>query len=72
MTTQTFTKYSMIKVGDLISFPKSMALVKSGVISKIKGLNQHAKEVWTENGGRFIVSRYSPNDYEVFRTRKEM
>ena len=50
--------YTEIKVGDNIFFPKSMSLVKGGTISKVKGLNGHAKEIWTDNGGRFIASRY--------------
>lgn len=50
--------YTEIKVGDTILFPKSFALVKGGKISKIKGLNGHAKEIWTENNGHFIASRY--------------
>ena len=56
--------YTEIKVGDNIFFPKSMSLVKGGTISKIKGLNGHAKEVWTSNNGHFIVSRYRVN-YEL-------
>jgi len=72
MTTKTITKYDMIQVGDLISFPSSMNLIKSGVIVKIKGLNQHAKEIWTENGGRFIASRWAQNKFDVYRTRKEI
>jgi len=72
MTTKTLTKYDMIQVGDLISFPSSMNLIKSGVIVKIKGLNQHAKEIWTENGGRFIASRWAQNKFDVYRTRKEI
>ena len=69
MTTKTITKYDMIKVGDLISFPSSMNLIKSGVIVKIKGLNGHAKEIWTENGGRFIASRWAQNKFDVYRQR---
>ena len=72
MTTKTITKYDMIKVGDLISFPKSMNLIKSGVIVRIKGLNGHAKEIWTENGGRFIASRHAQNLFDVYRSRKEI
>ena len=72
MTTKTLTKYDMIQVGDLISFPKSFALVKSGVIVQIKGLNQHAKEILTENGGRFIASRWAQNEFDVYRSRKEI
>jgi len=72
MTTKRITKYDMIKVGDLISFPNSMNLIKSGVIVRIKGLNGHAKEIWTENGGRFIASRWAQNKFDVYRTRKEI
>jgi hypothetical protein len=72
MTTKRITKYDMIKVGDLISFPASMNLIKSGVIVKIKGLNGHAKEIWTENGGRFIASRHAQNKFDVYRTREEI
>lgn len=58
--------YTNIQVGDTIEFPKSMnpnlcSLIKSGKISKIKGLNGHAKEIWTDNGGHFIASRYRVN-----------
>ena len=56
--------YQNIAVGDSIVFPKSFALVKGGVISKIKGLNGHAKEIYTTNGGWFVVSRYKI-DYEL-------
>jgi hypothetical protein len=56
--------YQNIAVGDSIVFPKSCALVKGGVISSIKGLNGHAKQVFTTNGGWFVVSRYN-KDYEL-------
>jgi len=60
--------YTEIKVGDFIEFPKSLnpkscALIKSGKISKVRGLNGHAKEIWTDNGGHFIASRYRHNYY---------
>lgn len=71
MATTTITKYDMIQVGDRIAFPNSFAQIKGGIIDSIKGLNQHHKEVTTSNGGRFIVSRYKPNNYYVYRTRKE-
>lgn len=60
-----FAKYDSIQIGDTISFPKSMNLIKSGVISQIKGLNQYHKEVWTTNGGRFIVDSNNSNAYEL-------
>ena len=56
--------YKDITVGDSIVFPKSSARVKGGVISSIKGLNGHAKEIFTSNGASFIVSRYI-KDYEL-------
>jgi hypothetical protein len=71
MAIKTLTKYDMIKVGDLISFPSSMNLIKSGVIVRIKGLNGHAKEIWTENGGRFIASRHAQNKFDVYRERRD-
>lgn len=72
MATETFTKYNMMKVGDRIAFPKSISLIKGGVIATIKGLNGHAKVITTTNGGRFIVSKYAPNDYDVYRDRNHI
>jgi hypothetical protein len=69
MTTKTLTKYDMIQVGDRIAFPKSISLIKGGIISEIKGLNGHAKRIKTSNGGRFIISRWNPNAYEIYRNR---
>ena len=71
MATVTLTKYDMIKVGDRIAFPKSISLIKGGVIATIKGMNGHAKIITTTNGGRFIVSKHNPNDYDVYRTITE-
>ena len=72
MTTKTLTKYDMIQVGDRIVFPNTLSKVKGGIITKVKGLNGHAKEIWTDNDGHFIASRWNPNNYELFRTRKEI
>lgn len=67
----TITKYDMIQVGDRIAFPKSTALIKGGIIDSIKGLNQHHKEITTSNGGQFIVSKWKPNSYELYRPKND-
>jgi hypothetical protein len=72
MATKTITKFDMIQVGDRIAFPKSIMLIKGGIVSEIKGVNGNAKRIKTSNGGDFTISRWSPNDYYVTRTRKEV
>ena len=72
MATKTITKYDMIQVGDRIEFPFSFSLIKSGIVETIKGLNQHHKEIRTTNGGYFIVSRYQPNAYQIYRDRNHI
>ncbi len=54
--------YNSIKIGDTITFPKSMNLVKSGVISSIRKWNGHGMRVTCTNGAWFEISRYE-NDY---------
>ena len=72
MTTKTITKYDMIQVGDRIAFPKSISLIKGGIVSEIIGLNGNAKRIKTSNGGEFIVSKWDSSAYDVYRTRKEV
>lgn len=60
-----FAKYKSIEVGDTISFPNASALIKSGVIVRIKGLNQYHKEIWTSNGGYFIADRNAQNKFDL-------
>lgn len=71
MATVTITKYNMMKVGDRIVKHNTFSAIKSGTIESIKGLNQHHKEIRTTNGGRFIISKYAPNEYDIFRTIEE-
>lgn len=59
----TLSLYDSIEIGDTITMPLSMALVKSGKIVKIKGLNQHSKGVQLETGEWFYLSRYTLNYY---------
>ena len=67
MATETFTKFSMVKVGDRIAVPNSISKIKGGVIATIKGLNAHAKVITTTNGGRFVISKHNPNAYYITR-----
>ena len=68
MATVTISKYDMMKVGDRIVMTKSTALVKSGVISEIKKVNQYAKTIKCDNGAEFHITKWNPNSYEIFRT----
>lgn len=53
--------YDNIELGDTITLPVSMLLVKEGVISKIRKHNQHAMAVECTNGAKFELSRYKRN-----------
>lgn len=55
----SLNNYDNIEIGDEIFFPNLALLNKGGIVSKIKGLNGHAKVVYTTNGGEFAISRYS-------------
>jgi hypothetical protein len=68
MATQTLNKYNMMRVGDRIAMTKSSSLIKGGIITEIKGVNQYAKTIKTSNGGVFHITKWSPSDYEIFRT----
>lgn len=72
MATVTLTKYDMMKVGDRIAMTKSNSLIKGGIITEIKGVNQYAKTIKTSNGGVFHITRWSPNDYEIYRDRNHI
>lgn len=54
--------YDNIEVGDTITFPKSMNLVKSGVVSSTRKWNGSAMQVTCTNGAKFEISRYK-TDY---------
>ena len=54
--------YNSIEIGDTITFPTSMNLVKSGVVASIRKWNGHAMRVTCTNGAIFEISRYK-NDY---------
>ncbi len=68
MTTTTLSKYNMMRVGDRIAMTKSSSKIKGGIITEIKGVNQYAKTIKTSNGGVFHITKWSPSDYEIFRT----
>ena len=55
----TLSLYDSIEIGDTITMPLSMALVKSGKIVKIRKSDQHAKSVQVETGEWFHLSRYT-------------
>ena len=57
--------YHNIEIGDEIFFPNSYLLNKGGVVTSMKGLNAHAKVVYTSNGGVFPISRYK-TDYVLW------
>lgn len=59
----TLSLYDSIEIGDTITMPLSMALVKSGKIVKIRKSNQHAKSVQVETGEWFHLSRYNLDYY---------
>jgi hypothetical protein len=54
--------YDNIEVGDTITFPKSMNLVKSGVVASTRKWNGNAMRVTCTNGAIFEISRYT-RDY---------
>ena len=72
MATETFNKYNMMKVGDRIAMTKSFSVIKGGIITEIKKVNQYAKTIKTSNGGVFHITKWSPNDYEIFRDRNHI
>ena len=72
MATETFNKYNMMRVGDRIAMTKSSSKIKGGIITEIKGVNQYAKTIKTSNGGVFHITKWSPNDYEIFRDRNHI
>jgi hypothetical protein len=51
--------YDNIQIGDTISLPRSMNLVKSGVVASIRKWNGSAMRVTCTNGAIFELSRYS-------------
>ncbi len=53
--------YDNIEVGDTITFPNSMNLLKSGVVSSIRKWNGSAKRITCTNGAIFEISRYKTN-----------
>ena len=54
--------YNSIEIGDTITFPNSMNLVKSGVVESLRKWNGSAMQVRCTNGAKFEISRYK-NDY---------
>ena len=72
MATVTFNKYTMMKVGDRIAMTKSFAVIKGGIITEIKGVNQYAKTIKTSNGGVFHITRWRPDAYEIYRDRNHI
>jgi hypothetical protein len=50
--------YDNIEIGDTITFPKSMNLVKSGVVESTRKWNGSAMQVRCTNGAKFEISRY--------------
>jgi hypothetical protein len=54
--------YNHIEIGDTITFPTSMNLVKSGVVESLRKWNGSAMQVRCTNGARFEINRYV-NDY---------
>jgi hypothetical protein len=55
----TLSNYSNIEVGDTITLPTSMNLVKSGVIVKIRKWNGNAMRVICSNGAIFELNKYN-------------
>jgi hypothetical protein len=72
MATETFNKYTMMKVGDRIAMTKSSSKIKGGIITEIRGVNQYAKTIRTSNGGVFHITRWNPSAYEIFRDRNHI
>jgi|LakMenE01Jun11ns_1017448.scaffolds.fasta_scaffold8870100_1 hypothetical protein len=55
----TLSNYSNIEVGDTITLPTSMNLVKSGVIIKIRKWNGNAMRVICSNGAIFELNKHN-------------
>ena len=55
----TLSNYSNIEVGDTIILPNSLALVKSGVIVKIRKWNGSAMRVICSNGAIFELNKHN-------------
>jgi hypothetical protein len=55
----TLSNYSNIEVGDTITLPTSMNLVKSGVIVKIRKWNGNAMRVICSNGAIFELNKHN-------------
>ena len=53
--------YDNIEVGDTITLPNSMNLVKSGVVSSTRKWNGNSMQVRCTNGAKFEISRYKSN-----------
>ena len=64
----TLSNYSNIEVGDTITLPNSMNLVKSGVIVKIRKWNGSAMRVICSNGAIFELNK---NKRDFVLTREE-
>lgn len=54
----TLSNYDNIEVGDTITLPTSMNLVKSGVVVKIRKWNGSAMRVICSNGAIFELNRH--------------
>ena len=54
----TLSNYDNIEVGDTITLPTSMNLVKSGVVLKIRKWNGSAMRVICTNGAIFELNRH--------------
>lgn len=72
MATVTITKYDMIQVGDRIAMTKSFSVIKGGIITEIKKVNQYAKTIKTSNGGVFHITKWRPDAYEIYRDRNHI
>lgn len=56
--------YNNIEIGDTITFPTSMNLVKSGIVESLRKWNGSAMQVRCTNGAKFEISRYK-TDYVI-------
>lgn len=52
----SLTNYNNIEIGDTITLPTSMNLVKSGVVASIKKHNGYAMQVTCTNGAKFELN----------------
>jgi hypothetical protein len=52
----SLTNYNSIEIGDTITLPTSMNLVKSGVVASIKKHNAYAMCVTCTNGAKFELN----------------